>query len=247
MPVFIYSKRRARLSKEPQYVELIPKLYNDLYNNDNLSIEDIFDIKLFKEYTYYEIFERFLRDQTNLLHKSEYIDKNDIEHIIHINLELFKTIKFNEKSFVKFVEYLHRGHADMEYGLYFSSMVADNYLDFLEKIKTTQNRLLLPDNDQRILYYINLTDLLKHINKIKREYDFKSPLCYFNKNWNYGKMNNNSFEYKNINSFTKQIVEKNRNIYLTASELICQIPLPNELFKFIFTRQGGRRTRKGRS
>ena len=48
--LYIYTKRRARVDSLSQYVELIPKLYSDLYMNDDSTINSILK-KLYKKYS----------------------------------------------------------------------------------------------------------------------------------------------------------------------------------------------------
>jgi len=231
MNTYIFLVRRARINKKSQYVGLIPKLFSNLYNNNTLLVKNIFNRETLKHRDYYDIFTDILLDESNLLNRSKYISESDKLKIIRINRELFLLEKWNRKKFINFIEHLYRGHSDMEYGLYFGILKADNYLDFLSKIKKSN----IKNIDQRIIYYSEINNFLNKIDIYQEK--FKNNLLYFNKSWKYGikEYENGSMNYISTNRyhFLSHINSFNNEI-LMNSELICNIPLSVENFKFIF-------------
>lgn len=240
MSLYVFTVRRARLDKKSKYVGLIPKLYTDNYIDNKV---DIKSIPCRQKKSNKEQFKCLLEEENNLLHKSEYIDKNDISNIIKLNMELFDKDEWTQPNFNKFLEHLYRGHGNMEYGIYFGTIKATSYLDFLEQIKRT-----FVYGDQRIIYYIEISELLNHIDNMKETKSFNTDLLYFNQNWSYGKYDYNSFIYKKDyrEDFINHI-NKYNNKQLKNCEIICHIPLPTEIFKFTFGQMGGNTKHKTKS
>lgn len=89
--IYIYTVRRARLNKKPQYVGLIPKLFDSLYANPEVDVPNFLN----DLYSIYpndpaSFFLELLREQTNLLHNNHgYINKDDIGRIMKLNLDRF--------------------------------------------------------------------------------------------------------------------------------------------------------------
>lgn len=176
-----------------------------------------------------EILSFLLRDYDNLLNRSQYLSEPDIEKIIDMNLALYET-----GYLLDLIRHLYRGHDDMEYGLYFSIIKAKDDLDFLKNFKRS-----FPGNiNQKIVYYCKLEKLLNHVDSVKKEYALDSNLVYVNPKWSYGYKLDNSFDYNDDHADFKKNLD---NLYrrndssFGRAELICQIPLPNELFKFTFS------------
>lgn len=235
MPFYICTVRRARLNGKSQYVELIPKLFSDVWLNENELPKIISSLDLRQSKNI--IFNQLLNNKSNLIYKSEYILPDDIDKIIKLNLDNFNNNHFTHKKFLSFIEHLYRAHDNMEYGLYFSIKWAENDLDFLSKI----NRAKLREN-QKILYYSKLEKILEYVDKKKKKLNIISSLCYYNIGWSYGKMDDNSSKYLgNKQDFYQSIIDNiQKGFDLNNYELVIQIPLPVELFKFTFERYGGR-------
>ena len=240
--IYIYTVRRAFIDYQSQYIDLIPKLFGDydidideIYRKYNIEFSENYDRQL-------DMFDLLLKMDNNLLKNTtddNYIDKNDINKIITLNLEQYNNI-YTIKKFNQFIEHLHRGHGeDMKYGLYFGILYADNDLDFYRKININNVR----SPNKRIIYYTKLINLLDYIEEIHREMIFseRTKLLYLNIGWQYGAIKYNSIilektcrnidKEKFINDIKTQYpIEK-----ITGhEELICQLPLPIELFKFSY-------------
>ncbi len=88
--IYIYSVRRARINNENLCVDLIPKLFNDIYiSSSEININEFIE-KIKKEFNYNnnkkEFIERMLRDEKSLLSQSKkYLDILDYETIIKLN------------------------------------------------------------------------------------------------------------------------------------------------------------------
>lgn len=278
--LYIYSVRRARRNKKTEYIGLIPKLFTDgttKTNKPDFNFREKYqqcikfikdkNLRQFSEKSYfYIIFNLLLNDERNILKKSRYIDEDDIEKIIKLNLEIFEKENFGggEDKFMEFFTHLYLAHGDekfaMEYGLYYSMLKANDDEEFLEEVRKIRPCVCKGDkNDEaneRIIYYIELNKLLNHIDKIKQENELVSDLCYWNPFWNYGehadkgdavvkeKKNEKSIIYKKEKKeeFINTLKQKSNKL-LAQTELICQIPLPIELFEWYMGKgeiRGGR-------
>ena len=236
MPFYIYTRRRARLSKIDKYVGLLPKLYSDIFANESIKsmckVTNVDRIGLFKrDSTSLSIFKNMLSDRDNFLYRSHHIIPDDIPKIIEMNIEMFKEneINYTYNKFIKFIEHLYRGHDKMDYGLYFSIIMANDSKDFLEKIRIDD----IKSSDQRIIFYQDLDNLLNLIDITKLDFGLKSPLIYINNGWKYGKIDSGSLVYNKDDRDGLYLylegLEK-----LSKAELICQIPLYIENFNFTF-------------
>lgn len=250
MKLYVYSVRRAMKNGQPQFVELIPKLFaelnikkevtpqtiiNDLYaSNDDLKLNDSKDKRL--------LFGRLLENKKNILHSTTSISAEDLIKIVELNLSLFNNVK--KHMFSQFIEHLYMAHTGMDYGLYFSIMYANNDLDFIERIKRSVNldRMI----DKKIVYYCSLNELLSVINDIDQNYHFDAPLIYICDEWQYGKIDGNCIVMNRTNDGQMMLdefaglvaINYPDNESLKNPELICQIPLPNETFNFFFAEYG---------
>ena len=74
--LYIFTKRRARIEGVSKYVELIPKLFGDLYMNRQIDIPRFIQSK--KEgVSNRDLFISILTDPLNNLFKTEYISEED--------------------------------------------------------------------------------------------------------------------------------------------------------------------------
>lgn len=87
--LYVYTKRRARVDGKSQYVELIPKLFSNIYMGE---IKKINIDKLNTKYNAInklDLLTKLLNDPKNELNKSKYISTNDKQKIVQMN---FRTI-----------------------------------------------------------------------------------------------------------------------------------------------------------
>jgi hypothetical protein len=245
--IYIYSVRRARINNENLCVDLIPKLFNDIYiSSSEININEFIE-KIKKEFNYNnnkkEFIERMLRDEKSLLNQSKkYLDILDYETIIKLNLDLIDE-NMTEYQFDKLIEHLYRGH-DMEYGLYFTIGFAMNDDDFEDKFIKVNSE----NSDLTIVYYTQLNNLLNYIKQIDLEYDFINNILYLNKFWNHGKplkntiyLNKSEKNYttNDIKNFKKKIKKNYSTLNIdNETELICKMPLNINLFKSFYVERG---------
>ena len=207
--IYIYTIRDHN-----KFPYLIPKLFDSIgsVSIDQVSLRDknmlIDDLFLSQNYLQY----------------SQYIDDKDKSYIIDLNKELLSSLLETRSSKKHFVKHLFEGHLDMEYGIYFSLIHAENDLDFLSKF----NRLNHFDKDQKIVYYTPLTNLYDYLYIKNKEYRFSDNtfILYMNYTWQYGKID--------TQSITNPHEILNLQEFKGLEELICQLPLPTEIFKFFF-------------
>lgn len=248
--IYIYTIRRSVLDKEVQYIDLIPKLFDIFYNQDDKTYINEYISNLYKKYCFIfsknidqqkKFFRYLLNDDNNLINETSrdnYIDNHDICKLIKINLDYYNEIK-NKNKYDKFIEHLYRAHdTKMKYGLYFSIKYANDDKDFYDNI----NKNNVNSFNKRIIYYTKLDNLLDHLDNIYKEYNFSdtTKLLYLNNRWQYGNITESSIILNksiqlgiNKDKFIQDI-KKNYQEITDIEELICQIPLPIELFKFTF-------------
>ena len=243
--IYIYTKRRARGDGIPQFVELIPKLFGHLYMMDERYIKNFIEREKIKlnDKTLLEILTFYL-ETPNYINDIENVTDEDIQKIKDMNIEIFKESKIGNSNIMKeaLIQHLFRGHEVMQYGIYFSIKYAKDDIDFISKFKQ-QSR---PTPEDRIIMFTTLENLVNHVSTIKDQQKFKLPLLYVNPFWNYGTIvkktiifEENKQEFiENIkrtydtidkNDIIENNMNKNDNV-----EIICQIPLPNTLFKFFY-------------
>lgn len=238
--LYIYTKRRARINNKSQYVGLIPKLFSDNYNTSNYASKS----NLMEKYSATsnsDLFLKMLNDPTNELQKAFYISPNDKQKIIDMNYELFNQMP--NENFENLLTHLYRSH-NMQYGLYFSFLYAYDDIDFMSKF----NRSIKPLSEDRIILYTTFDNLLQEIQKINNEKNFDSmtEILYVNNGWQYGEITNTSIKLKkntdnslDINKFKLDVISAlpQHKRVISNPELICQIPLRTELFKFFYVNE----------
>ena len=235
--IYVYTKRRARSDGIPQFVALIPKLFSDVYMA-NTSINDLLKrekIKLNNK-TLLEILTFYL-ETPNYIDNIENVTPEDIKKIKDMNIEIFKKSLIANSTIMKeaLIQHLFRGHGDeMQYGIYFSIKYAKDDVDFISKFKQQPSST----REDRIIMFTTLENLVNHVSTIKDQQNFKLPLLYINSGWAYGKINkeNTIILEKNKQEFIEKIKRTYLNIEKSDDdeEIICQIPLPNMLFKFFY-------------
>jgi hypothetical protein len=209
-------------------IELLNKLPNDVL------IETLFNPLLINK----------------LLEKTKYINNSDKPKIIKLNkLEISKIMHlkdleylplFNHKKQkidtlkIRLIKHLLQGHQDMNYGIYFSLLHAKDDADFISKFEKMSHEI-----DIKTIYFTQLNNLLKYVTEKDEEYKFENDtkLVYMNENWNSGFITDKSIlleRGKNNKLDIRKFCEELKDIEFGDQELICQLPLPIELFSFFF-------------
>ncbi len=104
-------------------------------------------------------------------------------------------------------------------------------------LESKMNPTIKPTPEDRIIHYTTLDKLVDYVLQIKLEKEFKIPLLYVNKGWQYGAIKKDTIVLKNNK---QEFMTETMSIYNTSNthigevEIICQIPLPNNIFKFLF-------------
>ena len=236
--IYVYTKRRARNDGISQFVELIPKLFTDMYMA-NTSINNLLKrekIKLNNK-TLLEILTFYL-ETPNYIDNIENVTPEDIKKIKDMNIEIFKESQIANSTIMKeaLIQHLFRGHG-MQYGIYFSIKYAKDDIDFISKFKQQPR----PTPEDRIIMFTTLENLVNHVSTIKDQQKFKLPLLYINSEWAYGKIDKENTIILEENK--QEFIEKIKRTYLNIDkyddddddeEIICQIPLPNTMFKFFY-------------
>lgn len=233
--IYVYTKRRARVDGKAQYVELIPKLYAELYST-NIDKDYFIDLKKSEmdDETYKSIesiLEHFLNNEYNYINYIQNASDEEKEIIKELNREIVRE-SFIDKDEMKdaFIEHLFRGHDDMQYGIYFSLIYAKDDHEFMELM----DRVDRTTKEDRIIYYTTLDKLTQHVLEIKKQYNFKLPLLYLNSTWAHGQIEDTTILLENSKEdFIKKINETYPDTFNIA-ELICQIPLSITHFKFLY-------------
>jgi hypothetical protein len=231
LKLYVYTKRRAKLEKGPQFVDLIPKLIGYLYQIDEeIHINDF--IKKQKEELgdkYNNIIEilNYYLDKSNYINDIENASDDDKTKIKNMNREIIQKIFLEPVSDIQknmFIEHLFRGHANMQYGIYFSMKYAKDDEDFKNKLGNISKSPRIGD---RIIIYTTIDKLVDHCLDIKRNRNIRLPILYLNPDWQYGKIKCDTI-----------ILDDNKDIFINKiktkypptsryklTELICQIPL----------------------
>ena len=234
--IYIYTKRRARVDGITQFVELIPKLYSNLYNERDDKSKDKFIIgektRMGSNYdTFGGIIEYYLNQQNSIDDISNITD-DDKKKIIELNIKQVKNLaikKGNTKVKDAFIEHLHRGH-DMQYGIYFSMTYATDDNDFKSQMIPTNT--FTPDD--RIIHYSTIDKLINYVIQTKTQENIALPLLYINSGWKYGVIQKDTIILENKDKFIQQIKDTYPPGNKRNPEIICQIPLPNSIFKFFY-------------
>ena len=167
------------------------------------------------------------------------------ERIINLLNKDYNKNTLPNSNFDSFIEHLFFGHGrDMKYGLYFSLIYAENDIE-LEKLF---KKLKKTNKNDRIVQYSRFDKFLDYIKDIDITNNFNSEMLYFNSRWDYGFILDNTIQITRkdtdntldtelfMKEIKKQYPPNNSKI---AGELICEIPLDNEIFKFFFIQIGG--------
>lgn len=111
---------------------------------------------------------------------------------------------------------------------------AKNDIELKEKLHPVDR----PTKEDRIIMYTTLEELVDYVIKIKEKKEFKLelPLLYVNSGWHYGKIDESSIL---MGSTKKEFIDEIKKKYNSQSwhsfvEIICQIPLSNDIFKFFY-------------
>ena len=203
------------------------------------------------------LFKNLLKNDLNTLNDTVnrgYIHTDDMQKIIKINLEMISKFLEDRPSIdhtKKLISHLYEGHKrfyhgkfreDMKYGNYFGLMWAKNDQHLKELIaETTRSEGKLSNSNQLLVYFTPLEKFLEYINTIHKTYDFKSPLLYVNDSWSYGVIDEDTIILNrfddgtlDINDFLCFVKSKDIN---TQFELVCQIPLPPDIFGFFLSKK----------
>ena len=182
-----------------------------------------------------DFFRKMLESPNNSLKKSRYLLKSDIDKIIQLNLELFDQTSMTKGEYQLFLDHLHLAHSDMEYGNYMGARKANSEKEFLESV----DRANLTDKNQTLVFYINAENLIEYVDKVKDKHQIQSPLIYFNMGWQYGIIEEGSKRYFGDNFYDFMCYLRGlTNEQLLFSETIVQIPLPVDIFKHTFQKEG---------
>jgi hypothetical protein len=222
-----------------QGVKTIIELLNKL-PNDDLLMKNLFNPRLIN----------------TLLEKTTYINDLDKEKIIKLNkLEIRKIMESDALAYLplseqtketvdllktnfkkRLITHLLQGHGDMNYGIYFSLLHAKDDEDFISKFKKIND---YKDADIKTIYFTKLKTLLTYVIEKDKEYKFENDtkLIYMNENWNSGFITDKSIileRGKNNKLDIQKFCDELKDIEFGDQELICQLPLPIELFSFFF-------------
>ena len=241
--LFFFILRDTREAGISKYSGLLPKLSPDYHNADRSErFEDIIgrDYEtIVSEKSQKDYFLRLLSSPNNSLKKSRYIESDDIEKIIQLNLDLFSENSMTKEEYRSFLEHLYMAHSDMEYGIYMGARKADSEKEFLDSVNTT----FVKDPQQTLVFYINAEKLINYVDEIRNKNRIQSTLIYFNTSWNYGIFNEEEdsilYDGKNFYDFICHL-RSFSNKQLQFSETIVPIPLPVEIFNHTFVSKGSK-------
>jgi hypothetical protein len=95
------------------------------------------------------------------------------------------------------------------------------------------------ESDIKTIYFTQLNKLLQYVTEKDEEYKFENDtkLVYMNENWNSGFITDKSIlleRGKNNKLDIQKFCDELKDIEFGDQELICQLPLPIELFSFFF-------------
>ena len=260
--MYVYTRKDASIASMYQNVDLIPKLFHNesIYqlrknpSNDEgkhnlqlilLDIKDKFrgkypDKILNKLNIYHFLLYDYVSDVMDKVKFTYVSDENKVyviqmlEYMIEYNL-LDNTDNVTEVDL--FIEYLLRAHQEMEYGLYFSVKVAIDDADFY--------RQALLENKEHfdIIYFTELENFLQYVYTTKKYFidnnpSFSFDLLYANTGWQYGSITEDSvvLDQLDFNQFEHELYRIHENS--NDVEIICQIPLPTSVFKYIHIEKG---------
>jgi len=258
--LYIYTRKDAYINGVEQNYDLIPKLFHNetiyklrkspadedglqLLNQVLTDIKDRFreahsDQEMNKLNIYrFLLFEYESEILTKV--KFSYINEDNKQHIIdfmNIMIEQNQLVNSSDELEIdNFITYLLRAHEDMEYGLYFSFKIARNDDHFYSQALDVQT----PTRD--LIYFEEFTNIAQFVFMWKEFFmsneTFSMDLLYANQGWQYGAISEDSiiFNQLDLDDFIAQIFQ---GLDLQEGELICQLPLPYNLFKFMYISKG---------
>jgi len=256
--LYIYTRKDGYINDVKQNYDLIPKLFHNelIYklresptDEDGLRLlnEILTDIKQQfreahpnQELNKLNIYKFLLfKYESEILNKVKfsYINEDNKKYIINLmNMMIENHLLINssdESEINHFITHLLRAHKNMEYGLYFSFKLADNDDDFYAKALTKET----PNRD--LIYFTEFIDIIQFVLKWKKifklDYTFSMNVLYANQGWQYGAISDDSIILNelDVNDFISKIFQ---NLNLLEVELICQLPLPYNLFRYMYIR-----------
>lgn len=261
--LYIYTIKDAYINGVEQNNDLIPKLFNNYLIYDlmepkikkdhekglQLLNQVLTDIKQkFKaahsdqEMNKFNIYKFLLFEyESETLTKVEfsYINEDNKKHIIDsINIMIEQNQFVNssdELEIDNFITYLLRAHRTMEYGLYFSFKFANNDDDLFSQI------IIGKPPKRYLIYFTEFTNIAQFVHLRKKslmsDETFSMNVLYANRKWQYGRLLEDSiiFNELDLDNFVSRILHKLTDPEFKDAELICQLPLPHDLFKFVYT------------
>lgn len=211
--LYVYTVRDLNDSK---YKGLIPKLFDTYYNlrEREAKYKINKDMKLFKllNYNASQILNYYL-NLPNIINFEQ-------EKIRDLNLENIDDNIETDEDKLEFVKFLNYAHIDMNYGIYYSLIYANDDIDF--RLKTYMRN--------KTIIYTTLDKLTKICLKMKNYKKLDIPILYLNNSWKYGKIDNETIL---LEEDSDEFINKIQNINLRNAELICQIPLNIKDFNVI--------------
>jgi len=245
--LYVYTRRIARIDGKYQNIDLIPKIFfskeikelKELLDDIKTKfIQKYPDIKLNPSNIYYFLLFDYQSDKLKKL-KTDYLLQEDLYKIYHMVDKILKDQYHNyydncDNYIDLFIEHLLRGHEDMQFGLYFSLKFAKSLEDF-EKYNLGENE----DNND-IVYYHELIPFIQTVNYYKQIYNFKSHILYVNQGWQYGNIDDISVIFDgDVEKFISTLYENifSQTLDITGAELICQIPLNFNFFKYMYIKK----------
>ena len=134
---------------------------------------------------------------------------------------------------------------DMKYGLYFTLSYAENDIEFIKMF----DRLNKTDGNDRIIQYIRLDKFLNYVKELDNINRFNSTILYLNNGWQYGHImhdtividRNSADNELDVELFMTNIKSQYppENKSIIGVELICELPLSSDIFKFFYVSQFG--------
>jgi hypothetical protein len=182
----------------------------------------------------------------NAIERALYIDVEDRPSVIAELRQSIDTVLSIHPTMVykqRLVTHLLQGHADMEYGLYFSMIEAENKIDFMSKFR----RLHRMQDDMKMIYYTSLKRVCRFIMMLYQQSprEPSTEMIYMNRGWQYGKLDESSIQLEREPEapFTPMMARFMSEFdfrFTGAEELICQYCLPEEIFSFFFVEDSSR-------
>ena len=252
--IYIYTVRDIKNDNEFYFPYLIPKVSDFWPNSFEPPTKDVKRIiELLNKLPNDDLLMKNLFNPgliNTLLEKTTYINNSDKAKIIKLNkLEIKKIMRLKDFEYlllpnqkkekidtlkIRLIKHLLQGHQDMKYGIYFSLLHAKDDADFISKFEKMSH-----ESDIKTIYFTQLNKLLQYVTEKDEEYKFENDtkLVYMNENWNSGFITDKSIlleRGKNNKLDIQKFCDELKDIEFGDQELICQLPLPIELFSFFF-------------